>query len=249
MSDAIKEQIQQIFALNTLDIQIQEFQEGLADIPIRLGELETLLGEKKSALADKTKQLEGLEKTKRDLEGEVALAESRLQEFQGKLSQIKTNKEYQAAMKEVADTKRANAAKEDQILEKMTLLEGVKKEKEALDEDLKGIVSNYEKERSDLETEEKRLNEQILDLMQGRNKLVASLQPEIASKYEKVRKIRREAVAFIENGICQGCNMHIAPQLYIEIQKLKAVHCCPSCYRILYLEQWQKVSAPTERAL
>ena len=48
---------------------------------------------------------------------------------------------------------------------------------------------------------------------------------------------RRGGLAVVEarGGICQGCRMHVPPQLFNEIQRnLDRVFICPSCQRILY---------------
>jgi len=43
------------------------------------------------------------------------------------------------------------------------------------------------------------------------------------------------AVVEVRGGICQGCRMHVPPQLFNEIQRnLERVFVCPSCQRILY---------------
>ncbi|MBI3540585.1 MAG: hypothetical protein HY073_00285 [Deltaproteobacteria bacterium] len=248
MKKNMKSQLQHLFQLNQLDLKIHEFEDTLASIPGRQGEIESLLGEKRKALELKTKILAELEKTKRDKEGDVAMAEARLKDFQGKLSQIKTNKEYQAALKELADTKKGNKAIEDQILEAMTSIEAIKKEKEEIESSLKEQETSFEKERQDLEAKERSLQGAILEVDQEKQKILAQLDAKILSVYQRIKKVKRDAVSFVEGGVCQGCFMNIPPQLYIEIQKTTAVHSCPSCSRILYLQKWQLETAPREGA-
>lgn len=235
----MKNQLQHLFQLNQLDLKIHELEDGLAAIPVRQGEIEAALSEKRNALELKTNALAELEKTKRDKEGEVAMAEARLKDFQGKLSQIKTNKEYQAALKELTDTKKSNKAIEDQILELMTSAEALKKEKEELEVSLKDLETSFEKERQDLESKEKSLQGMILEVDQEKQKILSQLDAKVLSTYQRIKKVKRDAVSFVEGGVCQGCFMNIPPQLYIEIQKTTAVHSCPSCSRILYLQKWQ----------
>jgi predicted nucleic acid-binding Zn-ribbon protein len=242
----LKDQLRLIFELNQLDLKINASEESLERIPARREEIETLLQEKKAALEEKTNLLNQIEKEKRDKEGEVALAEARLKEFQGKLVQIKTNKEYQAASKEIAETKKDNKMIEDQILELMTKSETLKKEQQEADESLKASTASFEKERTEMETEEARLKATILEVEQERQKILAQIESSVLGQYHKIKKIRKEAVTFVEGGTCHGCNMHVPPQLYIEIQKSKAVHTCPSCHRILYLPELQKETAPEE---
>lgn len=240
----MKDQLKLIFELNQLDLKIHEFEDRLERIPARRDEIEALLQEKKTALEGKSGESARLEKTKRDKEGEVALAEARLTEFQTKLSQIKTNKEYQAALKEIAETKKSDKAIEDEILELMTRIDTLKKEQQELDETLKGASESFEKERGELEAEEKKLRAGMTEVEQERQKILSQVEASVLGQYQKIKKVRKEAVTFVEGGTCRGCNMHIPPQLYIEIQKSKAVHTCPSCHRILYLAP--KAENPSE---
>lgn len=238
----MKKQLRLVFELNQLDLKIHEVQDRLERIPVRRQELETGLAGQKALLSEKTTKMEGLESVRRDKEGDVALSEARLKEFQGKLSLIKTNKEYQAAVKGVSETKKSNKVLEDQILERMTEIETLRKEKEELDGSLQALVGTTEKEKIDLDQEEKRLQGAALEVEEERKKILTVVEATVLGQYQKVKKMRRDAVTFIENGTCQGCNMRIQPQLIIEIQKSKSIHSCPSCHRILYLREWQEGS-------
>jgi predicted nucleic acid-binding Zn-ribbon protein len=239
----LKDQLRLVFELNQLDLKIHAIEESLERIPARREEIEILLGEKRMALEDKSQEVGRLEKERRDKEGEIALSEARLKEFQGKLSQIKTNKEYQAALKEIAETKKGNKATEDQILEIMTKVDALKKEQQEIEESLKAATENFEREKAELDADEERLKKEILEVEEEKKTILAQIEAGVLSQYQRIKKVRREAVSFVEGGTCQGCNMHIPPQLYIEIQKSKAVHTCPSCHRILYLPELSKEPA------
>ena len=211
-------------------VQLEEFPQIRAQ---RAAEQEALSQEsevKKARLAE-------IEKKRRDLEGSVEMTENRLKEFQGKLNQIKTNKEYQAAMKEVADTKRENKQTEDQILQIMTEVETVKKGATEAEEKLKVLLPEREREEAEMKATEEALQKEIVTLEAGRQECLQGIDPGVLAQYDKVRKVRPEAVAFVIAGACLGCRMRIPPQLVIEIRKLRAVHTCPSCFRILYLEE------------
>jgi predicted nucleic acid-binding Zn-ribbon protein len=42
------------------------------------------------------------------------------------------------------------------------------------------------------------------------------------------------AVTEVKEEVCQGCNMNIPPQLYVEIKSNEEIIQCPQCRRILY---------------
>ncbi len=234
----MKEQIHLLLQLHQIDSKIHSDQDLLEGITPQLEAIEKEIADIKGGLEEKTGLLEELEKSKRGLEREVEIAEARLKEFQGKLNQIKTNKEYQAALKEIADTRKLNKGMEDQILEMMTRGETLKKEKEGLEASLQSILTDSETKRKDLQVEAERARAEIESAERERKDLVPRIDRLALGLYERIKKVRREAMTAVQGGTCQGCFMHVPPQLTIEIQKLKTVHPCPSCHRILYLAEW-----------
>jgi uncharacterized protein len=234
----LKEQITLVFALHEQDLKAQKLQQALDAIAPELSELETLVGNHRSQVEQKSGKISELEAQKRSKEREVETAEARLKDFQGKLSAIKTNKEYQAALKEISETKKLNKAMEDQILEIMTQLDGLKAERQAAEEAFNGAAATLEKRKGELGSESERL-EGMLREVEAEKKAVASrVEPTLMAQYQRVRRGRAEAVSEVVSGTCQGCRMRIPPQLYIEIQKMKSIYACPSCQRILYLPEW-----------
>ena len=235
----MKEQLALVLALHEVDMKIQAREEAVAKIGPDLEQQEELVNGHRKTLEGKTAKIAELEKLRRSKEGEVEISESRLKDFQGKLSQIKTNKEYQAALKEMADTKKINKGIEDQILEIMTQLEGLKGENKAIEEVYQGAAVVFDKKKQDLMVESERLRGEIGAFIVEREKVAAQIDAAVMVQYQRIRKVGREAISQVTGGICQGCHMRIPPQLYIEIQKLKVIHVCPTCQRILYLAEAQ----------
>lgn len=234
----MKDQIALIFALHEQDLKAQKLQKALDDMAPELQELETLVATHRSQLEGKSGKIAELEKQKRSKELEVQTAEDRLKNFQGKLGEIKTNKEYQAALKEIADTKKLNKAMEDQILEIMTQVEGLKAEQKAAEENFTGASANFEKRKGEVDAEAERLHGMLREIEADKTAVSSKIEPSLMAQYQRVRKGRSEAVSEVSGGTCQGCRMRVPPQLYIEIQKMKTIHACPSCQRILYLPEW-----------
>ena len=218
-------------------------------IPARLEEMEAERALKATAFEGQKTRVADLEKQKRDREGEVAMSEARLKEFESKLSQIKTNHDYQLALKEIAETKKSNKAIEDQILDIMRELETFEKSRVDANSIYQAFVEVTNKEKEDLTADENRLRSQASALEQSRGQLLAMIEAPLLAQYQRSRRARVDAVSSVQSGVCGGCNMKIPPQLYIEIQRLLTVHSCPSCHRILCLPQWQEELTKKEVAL
>jgi predicted nucleic acid-binding Zn-ribbon protein len=227
-----------IFALHEQDLKAQNLRKALDAMRPEIAELEALAGSNRSLFEEKSAKLAELETQKRSKEREVETAEARLKEFQGKLSAIKTNKEYQAALKEIADTKKLNKAMEDQILELMGQIDALKAERQAAEEAFTGAAANLEKRKKETEAEAERLGGMLKEIEAEKAVVSARVEPSLMAQYQRVRRGRAEAVSEVVGGTCQGCRMKVPPQLYIEIQKMKTIHACPSCQRLLYLAEW-----------
>ncbi len=234
----MKEQITLIFALHEQDLKAQNLRQALDAMKPELLELEALVANNRSLLEEKTAKLAEIETQKRSKEREVETFEARLKDFQGKLSMIKTNKEYQAALKEMADTKKINKTIEDQILELMVHMDTLKTERQAAEEALNGSSANLEKRTKEMDTEMRRLEGMLREVEAEKASTASRIEPSLMAQYKRVKKGRPEAVSEVVGGTCQGCRMKVPPQLYNEIQKMKTLHVCPSCQRILYLAEW-----------
>lgn len=234
----MKEQIRLLLSLHEEDQKIRELQAALERFAPELAEQEALVKGNQKTLDEANAKIAELEKAKRSKEADVETSEARQKDFQGKLSLIKTNKEYQAALKEISETKKNNKAIEDQILELMKQIEALKAEQQAAAEALKGASEVCEKTTGTFASEAGRIRREIETLQADRDRIGAQVQPGLISQYQRVRKSGKESLAQVVGGTCQGCYMKIPPQLYIELQKLTTIHVCPSCHRILYLAEW-----------
>ncbi len=231
----IQEQLRQLFELSQVDRQIRAIRQKIAHVPVRREELTTSLRVKEEALAKAQERLAEIEKQKRGFEGELQLAQNRLSEFQAKVNQIKTNREYQAALKEIAETKKGNQEVEGKILGLMAELERLQAEVTTTEPALQTERAAAQQELKTLEADEKTIEEEAKDFELKKAELRKRVDGRWLAHYDRIFAARDEGVAVVERGTCQGCHMHVPPQLLIEIQRARTIHTCPSCQRILYI--------------
>lgn len=187
------------------------------------------------SLYDKQKQkCESLEKKKRDKERELEDTDEKVKKIKARTSEIKTNKEYQAHLKEIESIERERYAIEDEILSLM----------EAIDEAGKGLrvtVIKVDTEKDKLEAFKKEVEREIAEaekefgeLKIKRAEIVKAIDPEVYNDYMAILELG-EGLAVVEarDEICQGCHMNIPPQMFVEIKKNEEIIQCPQCRRIL----------------
>lgn len=240
------EQLQKIAQLNLVDRALIEIQEKKEAIPVTQQALESDWGAFKQKLDEKKMVLAEIEKNKRSRELDLQSSQESVKQKEARLYEIKTNKEYQAAQKEIEDTRKTNKALEDQILAGMTQLEEATKAFGELSEKEPAKAKEFQDEMAKLKNLEAELGSQAELEEASRKQILASLTPEIVAKYNHVRKYRTDAIAFLEGRSCLGCYRNLPPQLYNQVLKKDTVFTCPTCNRILCLQEEKKEEAKKE---
>ena len=91
--------------------------------PLRIQKLRDELNAVQSRFQKDRETLEGLKKERHKIEIEIQDLENRVQKSTIKLSNIKSNKEYGAALKEIEESKKAKFLVEDKAIQAMEEIE------------------------------------------------------------------------------------------------------------------------------
>ena len=234
----MERQFELLVELQDIDIQIDQLRRNIAEKPMKVEQLETEFSVFERASKDEAAKLDKLEQTKRSYEVDLKEGEGRIAKSKENLMHIKSNKEYKAALKEIANIEKVNKEIEDNILLCMEDIEAAnasfaEKKREILQR--KGAL---EKEKRQIEEEIRQDEQKLTSMMEQRNQSVGRIDQEVVKKYDQIRKRGGVlVVARVKNAVCLGCNMNIPPQLYNEVQKFDSIKLCPYCQRILYYKQ------------
>jgi predicted nucleic acid-binding Zn-ribbon protein len=69
-----------------------------------------------------------------------------------------------------------------------------------------------------------------------RRALTSGINTFLLQEYERIFSRRgRVAVVALVNEACQGCHMHLPPQMCLELQRHPKLTFCPHCHRILFV--------------
>jgi uncharacterized protein len=179
-----------------------------------------------------------LEKDKVELEASHAAELENIHRSETNMKEIKTNKEYQAVGREIAAARKQVAELEEQVLQKITQLDELNNEIAASQSSLAELEQNTEQRRSDKQDEIDRVLQDIGADSQRREAITKELPANLMKRYDSLRIQRRgQAIAIARDGFCQGCNMHLPPQLYNSLFKCEELITCPHCQRMLILKQ------------
>ncbi|MBA4348417.1 MAG: hypothetical protein C0415_00295 [Thermodesulfovibrio sp.] len=231
----MNEQLQLLIELQKLDSAILSAKVKIDTIPSKISSEEAPLKNIQTSHESVKQKHTLLEKKKRDKEREIEDINEKIKKLKGRTSEIKTNKEYQAHLREIEKLENDIGSVEDELLSIMESLEESSKLMEtgyarAAEEKLRidAIKNELEKEATKCEDELKKLKE-------DRKKLTDKIDPEILNLYmNRLKTTQGLAVVEAKNEVCLGCNIHIPPQLFVGIKSNENIITCPQCRRVLY---------------
>jgi uncharacterized protein len=231
----LKDHIKQLILLQECDNRIKTNQGKRDAVPVRIQRLEEAFEEATRIFNSKFEKLDSLEKEKRALEKDIQVIESRAQKSQEKLNNIKSNKEYTAALKEIEEIEKEKVKKEDIILQMMEDIEQLKKECTDLKGEKENLRKDYDVEKKEIEAELLELNEEAEGLNKQRAEYNNGVDSKILKTYDLLRARRAGvAVSAVIGGICQACHLEIPPQKFNELQRCNEMMACPHCNRLIY---------------
>ncbi len=129
-------------------------------------------------------------------------------------------------------------AVEDEILSLMEAIDIAGKELKAEEVKVKAEKDKTEAFKKEIEKKIAEAEKELTDKKAKRTEVATRIDPEIYNDYMTVLEANNGgAVAEGRDEICQGCNMNIPPQMFVEIKKNEEIIQCPQCRRILYWKE------------
>lgn len=233
----MREHMEKLAVLQTLDIKIRGMQREKDEIPTRLAALEGEFKKEEEKVQGQKAELDRLLKDRRHKEKELEEEVERAKKTEARAFEIKTNKEYQAVLKEIEGAKKLNRQREEEILGILERFEELQKVARQGEKELEAKRKDYQRQLSELQQRAAQFEQKMAAEVKERDERQKGIPPDLLSKYRMLLEKRQGiAVAPVSNGVCQACNMNLRPQLYIELQKQQTLILCPNCSRILFWE-------------
>jgi predicted nucleic acid-binding Zn-ribbon protein len=229
------EQLSLLIALQEIDTKIRAVAGEKNRLPGILAALERRRDTTKEELDKAKEALQTAQKNKRDRDKDLEAGVQKIEKLKSRTSDIKTNKEYTALLKEIETAEQEDKAIEDEILGLMEKIDAAgaeiaSAEKHAAEEEV-----TIETDRKQHEAEFSKLEEELKALEQTRQNAASRLWPSALARYQKLVRAKSGAVVVATRGeSCSGCHMSIPPQVYVNVKKNDSIIGCPHCGRILY---------------
>jgi predicted nucleic acid-binding Zn-ribbon protein len=229
-------QLKTLIDLQGVDTRIAALETEAARLPREIAAIHaTLQGMKQEVDAGKTR-LDVAKKDQRAREKDLEVVQAKRSKTEGRLYEVKTNKEYSAVLAEIEDIKQEKGRVEEEILVLMD-------SQERLAADIKDTESRFKIREAQGKQEEAAFQEKLgvvetdLALVRTeRAELTRQLPPAVLADYDKLLKARGglALAQVVKPNLCGGCRMTVTPQRLQELRAQSALLPCESCGRYLY---------------
>jgi uncharacterized protein len=229
-------QLKTLIDLQGVDTRIAAHEAEAARLPKEIAaihaDIETA---KKNVDAGKTR-LDAAKKDQRTREKDLEVVQAKRSKTEGRLYEVKTNKEYSAVLAEIEEIKQEKGRVEEEIL---VLMES----QERLTADIKDAEARFKARETQGKQEEAALQEKLraveadLALVRTeRAELARQLPAPVLADYDKLLKARGglALAQVVKPNLCGGCRMTVTPQRLQELRAQSALLPCESCGRYLY---------------
>jgi predicted nucleic acid-binding Zn-ribbon protein len=239
----MEEQLGLLVQLQELDAKIRSLAEQKKRLPELLVTLERRRAANQEQLDAAKEALQAAQKNKRDRDKDLEADVQKVEKLKARTSEIKTNKEYQALLKEIETAEQDNKKVEDDILSLMEKIDAAGVQITAAETRVKEEEAAIGAEQKQHEADFARVEEELKEVERAREALIGHVQPAILTHYQNLLATKGGvAMAEARGESCSGCYMSIPPQVFVNVKKNESIITCPNCHRILYYKETIKSS-------
>ncbi len=232
------EELDRLVRLQRIDSFLERAARVEKEFPEKIGEIDAESAKRREHAAKERAKREALQKQGREKERELDAELEKIKKSEEKLLTVKTNDEYQAALREIDHAKRQNAKIEEEILVLMEETEGMDEALADGESQLKEDEKARQEEKAKLEEQLEEDKRKAVKQARDREDLLLQIDPALVKQYETIRRKRYGlAVVSVRDGCCSGCNKTIPPQVLNEVLTGDRLMICQLCGRILF---WEK---------
>ena len=247
---SIPDQILALERLAQIDAQLRELEEQLAQERSTLDGLQSGIARFDDKLAVDRGALAVMEKTRGELMQDVRNMNQQLDHSRDKLGRSRTEREANAAQRELEELRKLVRDREDEIGKLSADADAARQQIEATEADHKKLVAELGARQGDISSKLSEVDGLAKRKRLERDAAVKTLPPQLYRRYDMIRSKRGTAIAQTSDGTCKACHMSLPPQLFHRLRREPILEQCPSCHRLIYFVPpgvAVGADAPTER--
>jgi uncharacterized protein len=232
---SVEEKLSSLITLQKIESKLDEYQVLKGELPMEVSDLEDEIQGLHARQTRIEEEINGIQEFINQKKEAMKEADALIKKYEKQSQNVKNSREFEAINKEIEmqqlEVKLAEKHIKDaneEIAEKVVLLEKAKKTIATKEAVLKNKKDELEKIIGATEKEEKHFSKLSADARE-------KVEPRLLHSYDRIRKNYRNGLAVVPvvRDACGGCFNAIPPQRQSEIRQRKKIIVCENCGRIL----------------
>ncbi|MGH7271689.1 MAG: zinc ribbon domain-containing protein [Polyangiaceae bacterium] len=246
---SILDQIRALEKLAQIDAELKELQEQLARERSTLDGLTSGIAKLDEKLGVDRASLASMDKTRGELVQDVRNMNQQMEHSREKLSRSRTERESNAAQRELEELRKLVRDREVEIGKLSTDGEVARQGIEATESDHGKLAADLAAREGEISAKLGEVEGKEQEKQSERDAATKTLPPQLYRRYDMIRSKRGTALARTRDGTCQACHMSLPPQLFHRLRREPILEQCPSCNRIIYFLPLESAAeqAPADR--
>ena len=241
---SIPDHIQALEKLAQIDAELREIQEEVAQDRSTLSSLKSGITKLDEKLMGDRAALASMDKARGELVQDVRNMSQQLDHSREKLSRARTEREANAAQRELEELRKLVRDREEEIGKLSADADAARQQIEATEADHRKLAGELAAREGDISSKlgsgESRGHAKQIE----REAAIKALPAQLYRRYETIRSKRGNALAQTTTGTCKACNMALPPQLFHRLRREPTLEQCPSCNRLIYFTADASALAP-----
>jgi len=233
----VNETLKSLLKLSEVDKIIHHLSCQQEELPQINLELKTKIATLQNELNTKKIELSDLSALRKELLEAVQTKTEWMQSREERINELKTQKEYQAAQKEISLAKKGIKEKDAQLGEVGPKIDRLTNELLTLTEKSEPLIAQH---TSDIQSNNEKLGSLDKELEKNtalRTELASNITDKTCLKhYEHIFRRAVPAISRLEGNICTECGTKVLPQSINMLKVGQQMQYCSRCKRILYIE-------------
>jgi len=234
----LENKLRYLYALQQIDLNLDELEELKGDLPAEIGELEGQEAELKAQLASLENTMKTSFAQRDSADADIISLKKKFEKYKSQQFQVRNNKEYDALTREMdtAQSTTVRLEKEMEILEGRATL--ARDDIEVVKGKLAELAAVLTEKRAALAEVSKTTEAEELKCRHEREKVVRKIVKADLYQYQRIRKAKRgKAVVPVKKGACGGCFARVPPQKLLDLRQNSTLYLCEHCGRIIVSDE------------
>jgi predicted nucleic acid-binding Zn-ribbon protein len=231
---SIPEQIRTLEELAAIDAEIRSLDDQLMEERATLSTLKANLKKLEDKLKADHTLLAANDKTRNELHADVRTMMQQLEHSREKLNRSRTERETNAAQRELEELRKLIRDREDEITRLTSEGDAVRMQVEATEGEAKKLQDELAGSEGDIHSKVGGIEADRKGKQTKRDEIVKRLPVVLYRRYDSIRAKKGVGIAQTTDGTCKACNMALPPQLFHKLRREPLLDQCPSCHRLIY---------------